>query len=167
MADFAEVVGDRPKRLGRRHPINRIETLQIHRPRIWREASFRLSSCSNAQSRKEPVHAAYDKRESESVGLNSSISQCAPIAIRAVNRDDMVVIANRREIQNERRQAVRTQSGGSEQSAFETVCSVVLDDESRRPAGFAGLFFVVRQIVQVLLDFLGRCELAQQLIHLR
>src|SRR6266850_198581 len=75
----------------------------------------------------------------------------------------MIIVANRRQIENQRRPAANAQGGGGEESAFKAVSSAVTNDQARRVARLAFLLFVVRQIIQILLNFLWSRQLAEQL----
>src|SRR6266446_10279438 len=75
----------------------------------------------------------------------------------------MIIVAHRREIENQRWPATDAQCGGGKQSAFETVRGVVTDDQARRVARVAALLLVVRQVIQIFLNFFGSRQGAQQL----
>jgi hypothetical protein len=75
----------------------------------------------------------------------------------------MVIIADGLQIENERRVSIDAQGGSGEKRGFKTVPRPIAYRPSRRSAGFAVVFLVVRKVSQVLLDFPGSGELAKEL----
>ena len=82
-----------------------------------------------------------------------------PAAVRPINSNHVIVVTHRLQIQDQRRPAGEPQRRGSEERTLEAMRGVVTDNEARRITGFALLLFVVRQIIQILLNFFRSGEI--------
>src|SRR5215831_3872712 len=76
----------------------------------------------------------------------------APAIVVAIDGNDVIVIPDGFEIQNKRWTSIHAQRGRRKQSAIEAMPGFIPDHPSRRAAGFSIALFVVRQVVEIVLD---------------
>ena len=86
----------------------------------------------------------------------------APAAVRPINGNHVVDVTHRRQIENQRRAAHNAQGRRGEYGAFEAVRRVVTDNKAWRVTRFALFLLVVRQVIQVLLNFFRTRQLTKQ-----
>src|SRR5262245_22721702 len=163
MRDLKQVVGNCPEvRLGD-HPLDRVEAAQVDGKGNGAQGLFALTVVVVLEIRHgELAQGAIDRLAEAQAGV-VGFRDRAPAAALAEERQHMVVIANRFEIEQERLESQHSQSSGAEQSAFEALRQSVAQYAAWAAAGGASLLLVVTHaVIEKALDLLGRSQPAER-----
>src|SRR5438034_2616867 len=149
MRNFAEIFGNEPDRFFRGHPIQMIESRQIHRTRIASEGPFAAQvevdikvahgQLSEVAIYRLPITAAGEIR----------FRYRTPVPTHLENRDHVIGILFRFQIEDHRWKSQNAKCSRGKNSAFETRGSAIVQDSPRRSGGITE---IVRQIVEKFLN---------------
>ena len=158
MRDFAEVLRDEPDVFFRCHPVTTIEPGQVHRSRITPERALAAQVEIDIEIAQRQLAQGAVNRLSIAAPGEIGFGDRAPMPARFEDREDMIGVLIRFEIENERRKAEHAQSGRGEGRAFEAMRCFFAQDNSRRPCSPSQ---VVGIMVEVALDAGRRLKRAQ------
>src|SRR5882724_4925926 len=150
---------DEPHRFFGRHPVPRVEILQIERHREPPQCTFLAQvevavKVAHSELSQSPVHGIAPAASAE-VGFR----QRPPVLVLFVNRNDVIRIMFCFQIEKQRRIPVRTQCGSRKQSPFIAVRRILRQHPARGPGAVGE---VVRHLVERTLNTL-RCLQAAEL----
>src|SRR5205807_6925265 len=132
MRNFAEIFGNEPDRFFRGHPIQMIESRQIHRTRIASEGPFAAQvevdikiahgQLSEVAIHRFPITATGEIR----------FRYCAPMAAHLENRNNVISILFCFQIEDQGWKSQNEKCSRAKNSAFETGCGAIVQDSLRR-----------------------------------
>jgi hypothetical protein len=158
MGNFAEMFGDEPDRLFRRHPVLTIESSEIHRARISPQGAL----AAQIEVDVEVTHGQFPQTAINRLPIPAAgeirFRHRAPVSAQLENGDHMIGVLLCFQIENERRKSEDAERCRSENPAFEARCSSIAQNLLRRSRREAE---IVRQIVERPLDASRRLERAQ------
>lgn len=129
-----ERVGNEPDVFLRSHPMQVVEACEVHRLRVGAQGTLAAQivvvlEVTERQLAKRAIDGRA-KAEAGEVGFGDS----TPEAARAIESDNVVVVANGFEIHDEGRKAVGAQSGGSDKRTFHAMAFAFAQNTLRRPS---------------------------------
>src|SRR5512144_753064 len=135
--DPDEVVRDLPQIFFRGHPTDAVEPREVERSRVpaQRLLAAQVEVPLNVREHEVP-HGPKDGLPEPEAGVVGS-SDRPPQAVAAINRDHVVVVEDRLEIDDERRLALQAQRRRSEQRPVHALNSSLTKYAPRRPAALA------------------------------
>src|SRR5207249_342388 len=125
MMDGKQVFGDKPQWLISSHPVAMVEASEIYRTRECPQRAL----APQIEIPVEVAHRQLAQRTIYWLAISAAgvIGFCnrAPVAVSAINRDHMIRVLIRFEIEDQRRISVRPQGSRCQQGAFKTVSAVL------------------------------------------
>ena len=120
MRDVAEVFGNEPDRFFCGHPMAIIKSCQVYRARVPSQCAFAAQieidvEVTHGQLAQASIHRL-------AIATPAEIGFCyrAPVSANFENRDDVIGVLFRFQIEDQRWKANYAQGGSGENSAFET-----------------------------------------------
>ena len=152
MRDFAEVFGDEPCRFFGGHPVQTIESRQVHWTRIASQGAFAAQVEVDVEVTHGQLAQAAVNRLAIAAAGEIGFRHRAPVPAHFEDRDDMIGVLFRFQIENQWRKSQNAERSRGEDSALETSCDTVVQDSFR---GARGVTDIVRQVVEKFL-YAGR-----------
>ena len=119
MGDLQQIFGDEPDGLVGAHPITIVKPGQIHRTRIPAEGAFKPKIEINVEvAHREFPESAINRLTVTTPG-EIRFGHCSPMATNLVDRNDMISVAVRFQIEDQRRKSDRPQRGSGKNAAIE------------------------------------------------
>ena len=120
--DLAKMFGDKPDRFVSCHPIKMVEAGQIHRTRVATQRALE----SQIEINIEIAHCQLAERAINRLAITAAgevgLGERAPMSAHFKNRDYVIGVLLRFQIEDERRKAKDAKGGRSKNSTLETRC---------------------------------------------
>ena len=153
MRDVAEMFGDEPDRLFCGHPVASIKSRQVHRARVAPQCAFAAKVEVDIEiTHRELAQAAID-RLAITAASKIGFRHRAPMTAYFKNRDDMIGVLFRFQIEDQGRKTDYPQRGCGENSTIETRRYAIMQNFLRRTRVVAK---IVRKSVEEFLYAGGR-----------
>ncbi len=120
MRDFAEVFGDEPDRFFCGHPVEIIKSRQVHRARIPPQCAFAAQVEVNVEVTHRQLAESAIHRLAITAAGKIGFRHRAPMAAHFENRDDVIGVLFRFQIENQWRKPDNAERSSCENSALET-----------------------------------------------
>src|SRR5882724_2114241 len=133
MRNVAEIFGDEPDVFLRGHPGAAIELDEVHRLRVTPQSSFAAQVEVNVEITQRQLAQRPINRLAITAPGEIRFRERAPMPAQFENREDMVGILIRLEIDKERRKSENAQRGGRANRALQAMSCFFAQDFSRRP----------------------------------
>ena len=154
--------GDKPNRLVRRHPIKAIEPRQVYRARVTPQGALESKIEVNIEiAHRELAQRAIDRLAVTAAG-EVRFRNCAPMTAHFENRDHVISVLLRFQIENQWRKAKHAQRSRGKDSSFQARGGALAQDLFRRSRRVTE---VVRNRVEKSLNA-GRCFQSAQFAQL-
>src|ERR1019366_6308712 len=160
--DAAQVFGYRPDVFLRRHPLDGIEAAQVHRARVAPQSLFLLEIVVML----EIGHRQFPQRAVNRLAVAQSrivgLGDRPPMPTQPEDGQHVIVVADRFQVEQQRRIAEHAQGRRAEQGPFHAMAGPVSHYAPRRPASRPVWFFVISDFaIEVRLDPLRPAELPE------
>ena len=154
MRNIAKMFGDKPDISFRRHPIQVIKPGQVYRARISSERALAAQVEVDIEiAQRQFAQSAVDRLSIAAPG-EIGFGDGAPMAARFEDRDDVIGVLIRFEIENERRETEHAQSRRREGGALEAMRCLSTEHNSRRPCSARQMIW---DSIEIILDA-GGCS---------
>src|SRR4051812_35147186 len=120
MRNFAEIFGNEPDRFLRGHPIQFIESRQVHRTRIASEGSFAAQVEVNVEITHGQLAQGAINRLPITAAGEIRFRYCAPMAAHLENRNNVISILFCLQIEDQRRKSQNAKGSRAKNSTFKT-----------------------------------------------
>ncbi len=158
MVNREEVFGNKPKRLVCDHPLKMIEALQVDGTREGAQRPLSAQIEINLKVAEGQFAERAVNRLSVAASGVIGLGHRSPMPVPAVDRNHVVGIVLRLEIENQRWIAIGAKGGGGKHGALKTVRGVLAQHDTGRPAGIGQ---VIRHVVEKALDTVWTFQTAQ------
>ena len=157
--DREQVLGDEPHLFLGGHPIEIVESHEIHRPRERAERSL----APKVEVRVEVAHHKLAQRAMDRLAVREAVvvrlGDRTPVAAILEDRDDVIGVMFGFEVEEERGITQRPERSRREYCGLKAVRCALAQDSPRRPCGRAE---VVRHVVEELLNTVRGLERAER-----
>ena len=120
MRDLAEIFGDEPDRFFRRHPVQMIESREVHRARVASQGAFAAQVKVDVKITHRQLAQGAIHRLAITTAGEIGFRHRAPMPAHFENRNNMIGVLFRFQIENQRWKPDDAKRCRAENSAFET-----------------------------------------------
>jgi hypothetical protein len=162
VARDGQPLDDRPEVLLRCHPADAVEAGQRQRPGVRAEGAVPVPVEVVLEVAHDELADGPVDRSAEAQAGELGRRDRAPETAFAIDREDVIVVVVRLEVDEQRRLPVDPERRRCQERAFGAVRGAVTHHAARRAHGVAVGLHVVRQIIEIALHLLGRREATKQ-----